>query len=465
MFLQLYGDRVRYIREEKKWVVFDSDKRAWINDAEGLVWEMMIEGTRRQMSQASLIGGETAKVWSRWAIGRESTKALESGLRQVSRMSGITSALGEWNFDPWMAGLKEGWTLDLRTGSVNPSVVEDMITNCLGCGPPGKEDLLNDLSSRPVIVWLREMMQDDVEQICFIQKALYYTLLGVKTHKVWFPCFGETDTGKTLFLNLLLALLGDYGTVTTFDVFDAEKRSNDSTYSLASFQHKRLIAVDETEVDRVLDASRLKMVTGGAPIQARSPYGRPIRYQPQFAFWLGTNFEPQLKNDDGAVWGRTWPLEFVNRIPKDKQDKKLLEKLRAEESLRELLAWTLQGREIFEREGFVKQPARMEAKLNLYRSESDWLGQWIADDLETGLDENDGDFLEDLFAALREWRQKRGYRFQLSYPGFCRGLRDKGFETTKRRRKGMRSEDRKLAYLPGVRLREEFEWPARMESG
>ena len=65
-------------------------------------------------------------------------------------------------------------------------------------------------------------------------------------------------------------------------------------YQLAELAHVRFLSVAETKCGAELEEATVKHVTGGDTINARSPYGRPFSYRPQFTIWMSTNHKPEI---------------------------------------------------------------------------------------------------------------------------------------------------------------------------
>jgi putative DNA primase/helicase len=53
-------------------------------------------------------------------------------------------------------------------------------------------------------------------------------------------------------------------------------------YQLAELTGVRFVGISETKRDVKLEESTVKQITGNDTISARSPYGKPFGYRPQF---------------------------------------------------------------------------------------------------------------------------------------------------------------------------------------
>ncbi len=98
-----------------------------------------------------------------------------------------------------------GGTVDLRTGEMRAARRDDMITKqtAVAPAPAGIEPSL-------WLQFLRDVFDGDAEVISFIKRAAGYALTGMTSeHKMLF-LYGTGRNGKSVFLNTLFDLFGDY---------------------------------------------------------------------------------------------------------------------------------------------------------------------------------------------------------------------------------------------------------------
>jgi len=89
---------------------------------------------------------------------------------------------------------------------------------------------------------------------------------------------------------------------------------------------------------------------------------------------MATNHKPVIKGTDHGIWRRIKLVPFTTRIPEEKQDKNLEEKLKAEAS--GILNWLLEGTARWRREGLKAPPAILNAT-DEYRGEMDVIGNFL----------------------------------------------------------------------------------------
>ena len=140
-------------------------------------------------------------------------------------------------------------------------------------------------------------------------------------------------------------------------------------------------------------------------------------FTPSHHIWLGTNHRPNVKGTDRAIWSRIWLIPFTVNIPQEDQDKKLLEKLKAEWS--GILAWAVQGALDWQEGGLRVYQATDE-----YRDDMDILGSFLA---EHCIAEQDSRATAtELYGAYQQWAKDSGER-TVRKVAFGQALEERGY--------------------------------------
>lgn len=280
----------------------------------------------------------------------------------------VTSEI--WDADPWLLGTPKG-TLNLKTGKMHQPRPSDFITKLSGCNPSSKDPEL----------WLRFLKQatrGDVGMMTYLQRVAGYCLTGLTTEHALFFIYGPGGNGKSVFLNILVHILGDYATNAPMDTFTSSKFSAHPT-DLAMLKGARMVTASETEEGRAWAESRIKALTGGDPITARFMRQDFFTYQPQFKLLFAGNHQPTLHGVDVAMRRRFNMLPFI--FKPEEPDFALEEKLR-EESAR-ILGWALKGCLDWQLHGLGRPPS-VAAATDEYFEQQDLFGSWVEDRCETG---------------------------------------------------------------------------------
>jgi putative DNA primase/helicase len=330
----------------------------------------------------------------------------------------VTSAI--WDNDPWLLGTPKG-TLNLKTGKMHQPRPSDFITKLTGCNPDSREPEL----------WMRflnDATRGDVGMMTYLQRIAGYSLTGLTTEHALFFIYGPGGNGKSVYLNTLVHILGDYAVSAPMDTFTVSRFTGHPT-DLAMLKGARLVTASETEEGKAWAESRIKALTGGDPITARFMRQDFFTYQPHFKLLFAGNHQPKVSAVDPAMRRRFNMLPFTFRP--DKPDDVLEEKLR-EEAPR-ILGWALKGCLDWQLHG-LGRPASVIEATDDYFAAQDVFAQWIEDRCETGASmwELPAALFRDWSAYAREHGEAAGSMVTLAEK-----LEKHGFR--KRRSSGIRS--------------------------
>ncbi len=224
-------------------------------------------------------------------------------------------------------------------------------------------------------IW--QVFNGDVDKIEYVRRAVGYTLTGSVEAQTMFFLIGAGANGKSVFLSVLQALMGDYGTSLPAHSIMQQKFSNDKTDDLASLAGKRFAYATEGESGDRLAVAKIKRMTGGDMMSVKRLYKDYFNLRPEFKLWFASNELPQISGNDDAIWRRIHVIEFPRTFRPEERDPKLLEKLKGE--LPGVLNWALKGLEqIGEMKGdFLAPPESVRHSIAEYRSENDNVADFI----------------------------------------------------------------------------------------
>lgn len=321
-----------------------------------------------------------------------------------------------------------GGTVDLRTGILSAARQEDYISKLAGVTPEHGD---------PVrwLQFLNEALDGNTDAIRFLQLWAGYCLTGETREQALLFLHGLAGTGKTVFINTLSAILGDYAVTAAMETFTASKYDRHST-ELAMLRGARLVTASETEEGRSWAEAKIKALTGGDPITARFMRQDNFTFRPEFKLTIVGNHAPRLRNPDDAMRRRFNILGFNIKPPKP--DFHLEEKLRAEHG--KILAWAIAGCRQWQEHGLIRPAVVTEATTEYFKGE-DLLGQWLEDNCV--VEASAWELPAKLYADWRKYAEEHG-----EAPGTAIGL------GKKLRKRDLKSEVRNgvRAYW-GLRLR------------
>ena len=345
----------RYCAPWGKWLVWNSVR--WNVDK-----SLYVQHLCRTIARVAAIYAETPKLKARLASAG-TMSAIERIVRCDPRHSATVEA---WDANPWLLNTPGG-IVDLKTGMRGPHNRERRMTKVTTATPQG-----------PCPVWrsfLGNVTGDDEELQNYLQRVVGYCLTGdISTHALFF-LYGTGANGKSVFVNVISTVLGDYAANAPMDTF-METRTDRHPTDLAGLRGARFVSATETEQGRRWNESKIKAITGGDHITARLMHQDFFTYTPQFKLLIAGNHKPAIRNIDEAMRRRMHLIPFTITVPTDKRDPLLTEKLLAERD--GILAWALEGCLLWQSQGLKQPPSVVQATEEYFESE-DAMGRWIAE--------------------------------------------------------------------------------------
>jgi P4 family phage/plasmid primase-like protien len=258
-----------------------------------------------------------------------------------------------------------------------------------------------------------------------MQRAAGYALTGeTREHKLLFA-YGTGRNGKSVFLNTLVHILGDYARrahATTFLSTNGEKHPTD----LAGLAGARLVVGSELPKGKSWDESAIKDLTGGDVVTARFMRGDFFDYRPQFTLMIAGNTMPSFRGVDEALRARVVLIPFTVTIPPERRDPMLADKLQAEAG--QILTWAIEGALEWQQHG-LRVPERVAAASKDYLDGEDTLGQFLEDETV----ESHGAWLQtgDLHLRFRQWCERQGIMPWTSH-SLTKAMKERGVQDCRR---------------------------------
>ncbi len=185
-----------------------------------------------------------------------------------------------------------------------------------------------------------------IEEVCYpedlptIQEWFGFCLYRRYFIKKAMLLFGEKNTGKTVFLNLLSKFLNTKNTAG----ISLQRIASKDKFALSSLKDKYANIYDDLSAEDLSDAGGFKIATGGGYITAEYKFGDSFQFMNYAKNIFATNKIPNVKEiNDDAYYERWIPLCFDNQKPKEEQDNFLFEKITTEEEMSGLFNWALIG--------------------------------------------------------------------------------------------------------------------------
>lgn len=330
----------------------------------------------------------------------ESATGLAGVCKIASGMPGIYIAPEHIDAQPDLVAFRNA-TVDLRTDEVRPPSPEDLITKVMGCDYdpaatcPNYDRMLSD-------------SQPDQEMRDYLHRQVGSALEGrVREHMLVVNC-GTGGNGKGSTLNdSWLPVFGDYGISINVEVLLATSAKDYITERLA-LKGARYVVTSEPKASAKFNAALLKLIAGGDRMSVRPLYSNhTVNWDPTHQVFMLANFRPEPPADDGGVWRRLKPVDWLHTVPEDQMDGDLPQKLRGE--LAGVAQRILAGWRDF-RDSGLKVPESAKRLVTEWRADVDTIGRFLEE--KCAVDKNRTDY-----------RTKSSLLF-LKWSSFCQGLNE-----------------------------------------
>lgn len=397
-FAHLYGDRVRYDHRQGRWLVWR--RHRWAEDVDGEVHRLSKEAAlRRRQASAQLDEKKKADRHWDWGWRSESSARLQSCIKEASVEPPVSDPGAAWDTNPFLIGAENG-VCDLGRGEMRPGAPGDRVTRTTG--------IVYDPEARCErwLQFLDEVSDGRADWVEFVRLSIGYSLTGSTREQVWFLCYGGGNNGKSVFLNIIRLLLGDYAANLSSDSMKRRRGNGGSgpTSDVARLSGKRLVTCPELAESSMLDEERLKAWSHGDRQTARFLNQGEFEFDMTAKFWVATNHLPQVTDASEGFWRSMMVVPFTRAFDAAERDPKLEEKLKGE--LPGIFAWAVAAAVEWGQRGLTR-PAIVAVTTLSYREKSDVLAEFITERCTTvaGARATRGQ----LYASYRGWATAQGF--------------------------------------------------------
>jgi len=413
-----YRDRIRYCRTWKTWMVHDGTR--WSRDDTGQVHRYAKQVTRDIYHEAGDDASDgRRKELSKHAMKTEGENRIEAMISLAKTEEGIAIRPADMDRHPLKLNVLNG-TLNLAEGKLYPHDPADLITQL---APVSFDE---EAPFSLLMKFLSDIFPGKEELVRFVHRFFGYCATGSTKEQVFVIGHGEGSNGKTVLLETVSAVLGDYAQPAPFSTFTM-KRSDNTRNDLAGLHNSRLVTSSESTEGRRFDEELLKRLTGDEKVTARFLYGEFFDYMPKFKLFLASNHLPKIKGTDYAMWRRVRlvPFEAVFTDEKGNRDRDIKGKLLAEAS--GILNWIVSGAMVWSDIG-LGEAEEIKAATGKYREGEDMLGNFLAECCEHNPELEQP--ARDLFLAYKEYCGGRAGNEK----DFSQAMRRRGYGTHRKKK-------------------------------
>ena len=393
-FIDRFGANVRYNFDNKYWMIWDG--KTWIKDVKQIVKtqaDIMIDEMKMELAKEQ--NENIAKEMSKNIKHLSSNSGKEAMLKEAMHIGSIPSINADFNQHLYFLNCRNG-VINLKTGEVMEHDKKYMLS---------KNTNINvDMQKEPVrwIKFLEEIFDNNQEMIEYVHKAVGYTLTGDTKEQCFFQCYGDGANGKSVFLDVIYEMLGDYSLNSQVEsILAKNNQSNGANSEIARMSNARFVRTNEPNENSKFNEGLVKQLVSGDVTTARFLYGTEFEFKPQFKLWIATNYKIGVRGTDYGIWRRQRLIPFKVKFEGKRMDRNLTEKLMLE--LPEILGWAVKGCLKWQKEGF-NTPELIEKETEIYKQENDVILAFSKDCLRDK--ENGRERASDVFKEYSQWAKE-----------------------------------------------------------
>ena len=304
--LDMFGHMLKFFYTEHKFLFYEKGK--WCRDNFGYV-EKLADCVIQRMEQEDTAGvyAENEDMQKAFKKHIKKTRSQNARKNMVAGAAHFMPVLPEQlDRDRTIIGVKNG-VLDLKTGELKPHDSKYFLTKQIPFA-------YHQNAEKPEkwLKFLDEIFLSDKELIRYVQKAVGYSLSGSNAEQCAFFLYGTGNNGKSIFLEMLRHIFGDYASNMQADtVMMQNKAGNSASSDLARLQGSRLVTCSESAEGVRLNEPLIKQMTGNDVMTVRKLYCEEFEFHPEFKLWMATNHKPAIRGTDKGIWRRIHLIPFA----------------------------------------------------------------------------------------------------------------------------------------------------------
>ncbi|WSQ41499.1 phage/plasmid primase, P4 family (plasmid) [Streptomyces sp. NBC_01224] len=368
LFVKLYANDYRHVPgigwyrwDTTRWQIDEDDTVVW---AAGDLAENIASHDARGLFTTTALQQHRRRALS--------TTGMNAMLTQAKSAPGMVLNAARLDADPYALCTPQG-IVDLRTSLIKtPDPNKDFHSRSTTVGP-------QHVNTPRWNRFLSDTFGDDAEgreMIDFLQLLLGYSITGDVGGQVLPFLFGAGKNGKSVLLDVLMKLLGDYADAAPPGFLMARPYEGHPT-DLAELHGRRVIVCSEVKHGDKFDEARVKLLTGGDRIKARRMRQDFFSFQPTHKLWLLGNHRPEVGTGGFAFWRRMRLIPFERVVSDERKIDNLADILVTEEGSG-ILGWLIDGaRRYLAGERDLTGPERVRIATTAYAETEDHTGRFF----------------------------------------------------------------------------------------
>jgi len=373
--IERFGSSIMHISQHG-WYCWTGGR--WRIDDAGLLQEMMITTARKiRTDEAGIVFDSKGVDKSlNWSLQSENKSRIKNAIDLASSAYGIPHSVDDLDSHPYLFNATNA-TIDLRTGKPMPHNSAHRLTQM------SRMEYIEFAECERWRRFISEIMAGKVAVARHLQKILGYAMSGDMSAEMMAILFGDGANGKSVMLEVLQHLLGDYAKTAPAHTFLESRNGGggDIRNDLAMLRGARTVSVSETNKGQYLDESLIKRLSSGDRETARFLHKEYFEFSPQYKVLMATNNKPEIKGASHGTWRRIHLIEFAVKFgepghPPAENKAALVAELKSEAS--GILLWLLDGFRMYQKEGLTPPPEVANATRS-YREDMDPVLEFFED--------------------------------------------------------------------------------------
>jgi putative DNA primase/helicase len=352
-----YGRELRYCHQMGRWLHWNGSR--WAVQAHG-------GGIVREYAKAIARTYPDEREWAGHKKRALGTAGITGALAMSTTDFRIEVGIDQLDARPWELNTPAG-IIDLRSGLLMPSDPDRLHTKSTACAPDF------DADQEPWLEFLRTTFQGDDSMIGYIQRLMGYACVGEVREAILPVFYGQGANGKTVLLEAVASLLGDYATVAPQGFL--VQGPNQHATEIAALAGVRFVIASETNEGQKFDEAKVKILTGGDSIKARFMRQDEFTFRPSHLLVMMTNHRPEVGSGGTSFWRRLREIPFLNQIPEARRDPELTQRLTSRHGPA-IMAWLAQGAADYAARG-LREPEKVKAATKTYEASTDTVGRFV----------------------------------------------------------------------------------------
>lgn len=420
-----HGGTIRWLADTEQWAAY-SGGRWTLKGASSAVWTHCVETIRAMGEGEAQLYPEDRRDGFLSFARRSRTRPAVAAMRDIAQADArIHATMDVFDRQRYLLNLRNG-VYDLETGQLRPHEPEL-------CLMQQARVVYDPQATAPR--WERFLAQvmPDQARRDYLARVVGYTLTADTSEQCIFVHVGTGANGKSVFLDVVMAVMGEYAQSVPSSTLLASKGEGVPN-DVARMVGKRLLSTVETSAGKKLDEELVKQLTGGDTISARFMRAEFFDFKPVGKIHLATNHLPHV----GSGYGTARRLQDIGwdvTIPEEERDRSLAERI-IEEELPGVLNWALRGYQDWRLQG-LSVPEAVRERTAEHVASSDTIGMWLEENTAPAAPDHEIETTE-LFRNYSAWARAMEMK-PMTVMSFSNALKERGIRKERSRQPHRRS--------------------------